>query len=96
MLSLPDAHAHTPQLEFPEGGYPLLEYSGNDGHPDGGSQSGETRRGHPGQPGGGAELPASLEGPQRLRPAERHRAAVLPAAGLCFPDSYWFYWCDLQ
>lgn len=64
--------------------YPLAEHPGNDGHPDGGSQSRAARRRHPGQPGGGAELPASLEGPQRLCPAERHRPAGLPTTGGSF------------
>uniref|UniRef100_A0AAQ4RMN6 LIM zinc-binding domain-containing protein n=1 Tax=Gasterosteus aculeatus aculeatus TaxID=481459 RepID=A0AAQ4RMN6_GASAC len=57
------------------------EHPGNDGHPDGGGQSGAARRRPAGQPGGGAELPAALEGAQRLRPAERHRPAGLPATG---------------
>lgn len=63
---------------------PLAEHPGNDGNPDGGSQSGAARWRHPGQPGGGAELPAALEGPQRLRPAERHRPAGLPTTGSSF------------
>lgn len=63
---------------------PLTEHPGNDGHPDGGSQSGAARRRHPGQPGGGAELPATLESPQWLRLAERHRSAGLPTTGSSF------------
>lgn len=63
---------------------PLAEHPGNDGHPDGGGQSRASRRRHPGQPGGGPELPAALEGPQRLRPAERHRPAGLPTTGSFF------------
>lgn len=42
----------------------FAEHPGDDGHPHGGSQSGETRRRLAGEPGGGAELPAALESPQ--------------------------------
>lgn len=57
------------------------EHPGNDGNTDGCGQPGAARRRHPGQPGRGAELPAALEGSQRLRPAKRHRSAGLPTTG---------------
>jgi len=63
---------------------PPAEHPGNDRHSDGGGQSGAARWRHSGQPGGGAELSAALEGPQRLRPAKRHRPTGIPTTGSSF------------
>ena len=60
---------------------PSPEPAGYDGDAHGGRQPHPPRHVGPGEPGGGADLPAALEGPERLRPAERPGPALLPAPG---------------
>lgn len=104
---MPPTHTHIQTHTHPISlttARPLAEHPGNDGNSDGGGQSGAARRRHPGQPGGGAELPAALEGPQRLRPAERHRPTGLPTTGsshfllkLCFKYMNQFvFYCHIK
>ena len=57
------------------------EPAGYDGDAHGGRQPHPPRHVGPGEPGGGADLPAALEGPERLRPTERPGPALLPAPG---------------
>lgn len=61
--------------------FSLAESAGPDGHSAGSRQSHPTRHHRAGQPGGGADLPAAMENPQRLRPAERPGPARFPTAG---------------
>lgn len=58
-----------------------VEPAGPDGDSAGGRKSHPPRQHGAGEPGGGADLSASVENPQRLRPAERPGPARLPAAG---------------
>lgn len=57
------------------------EPAGSDGNAPGGWQPNPTREHRAGQPGGGADLPASVESPEWVRPAERPGPARLPATG---------------
>lgn len=57
------------------------EPAGFDRHPVGGGQSNPSRQHGSGESRGGSDLPASVENPQRLRPADRPGPAGLPTTG---------------
>lgn len=57
------------------------EHPRDDGNSNGGYQSRETRRRITGEPGGGADLSATMEGPERFCSAERHRPTGFSATG---------------
>lgn len=60
---------------------PPAESAGPDRHTSGGRQSYPARQHRAGEYCGGANLPGTVENPQRLRPAERPGPARLPTAG---------------
>lgn len=60
---------------------PLAESAGPDRHSAGGRQSNPARQHRARESCGGANLPATVENPQRLRPAERPGPARLPTTG---------------
>lgn len=60
---------------------PPVESAGPDRHPSGGRQPHPPRQHRAGESCGGADLPAPVENPQRLRPAERPGPTRLPTTG---------------
>lgn len=59
----------------------LPESAGPDRYSSGGWESDPARQRSAGESSGGADLPASLEKPQRLCPADRLGPACFPATG---------------
>lgn len=65
--------------------FECTEPAGPHGDTSGRWESYPPRQRRAGEPGGGPDLPASMESPERVCPTERPGPARLPTTGVCTP-----------